>query len=234
MKKAIIFFFIYSLCVNAQSQNQYFQLYTDSAELKNGNDSMIREFEMMVKKTQPSFSFNGLSTESPNTFMPGQYRSKTNKIYQVTWPTAKPAMGPFLTSVMGSVEEGEKGAGLFFYGFFFPHEIGHALHYNTKMVPGNNYDAEYEANVIAVLYWRSKGRHKELDQCYAMAKKILPKFVNPVPENADAKQYITEHYNELSQNPLQYGYIQFSQIVTILEDKSLPDFDTYISKYFPK
>src|SRR5690606_4046432 len=122
------------------------------------------------------FSFKGLTTEIPKTFMPGQYRQKTNMIYHTTWEIGGPPMIGFLTEAMGSEEEGIKMAGLFFYGFFFPHEVGHALQYHANRVPTNNYDAEYEANEVAILYWRSKGKHKELQQCYEIAKKTLLKL----------------------------------------------------------
>ena len=93
---------------------------------------------------------------------------------------------------------------------------------------------EYEANELALLYWRSKGKQKELRQCYEMAKRVLTKVKNPIPENVDAKKYITEHYVELLKDPNKYAFIQFSQIVKIFEDKSLPDFNIYIKKYFKK
>lgn len=98
----------------------------------------------------------------------------------------------------------------------------------------NDYDGVYEANVLAVLYWRSKDRQKELQQCLVMAKKALNKLQNPVPENEDMKTYVTQHYNELVQDPFKYGFIQFSQIAQILEDTTLPDFKTYVKRYFKK
>jgi len=143
-------------------------------------------------------------------------------------------MESFLAEMGGSTDRGKSLAALFFYGFFLPHEVGHALQYHTNKVPKNAYDGEYEANELAVLYWRSKRRDKELQQCIEMAKKILMKLNNPVPENAEAKKYITEHYDELLKDPYKYAFIQFSQIVKILDDRSLPDFDTYIKKYFTK
>ena len=141
-------------------------------------------------------------------------------------------MEAFLTDIAGSQAKGKEMASLFFYGFFFPHEIGHALQYRTKNVPESAYDAEYEANELAVAYWRTQGRTKELEQCYVWAKKALKKLENPVPEGADAKKYITEHYWDLVADPYKYGYIQFSQIVEVMENQELPDFQTYIKRYF--
>lgn len=232
MKNILLIFVLNWFCTSVNAQNNYFELYTDSTALKIQNDAMILDFETQLKKIDPSFNFNGLTTEIPNVFMPGQYRYKTNKIYLNTWQIGGPPMESFLTDVTGSKESGEKAGALFFYGFFLPHEIGHAIHYQTNNIPKNNYDSEYEANEIAVAYWRSKGKYKELQECYQIAKKVLTKLENPVPANEGEKKYITEHYDGLIKNPYKYGYIQFSQIVKILEDKSLPKFETYIKKYF--
>lgn len=234
MKRTLSVLLLTWFCITAKAQNNYFEIYTDSAILKNQNDELIRDIEAKVKLVETSFSFKGLTTEIPKIFMPGQYRSKTNKIYQLTWQIGGPPMESFLTEMGGSPDKGKSLAALFFYGFFLPHEVGHALQYNTNKVPGNAYDAEYEANELAVLYWRSKGKDKELQQCNEMAKKILTKLKNPIPENVDAKKYITEHYDELLKDPYKYAFVQFSQIVKILDDRSLPDFDAYIKKYFAK
>ncbi len=213
-------------------QNKYFEIYNDSALLKKDNNALIKEFERQMQKVNPAFSFKSLTTEIPAQFMPGQYSEKTNKIYLPLWQTSIPAMESFLTDVGGSRENAMKLANLFFYGYFLPHEVGHALQFNTKRVPENAYDMEYEANEIAITYWRSSGRGKEMDECHQWAKKMLSKLKNPVPPNTDAKKYITTHYWDLVKDPYQYGYIQFSQIVQIMEDPSLPDFNTYIKKYF--
>lgn len=234
MKSIISVLLLSWFCLTAKSQNRYFEIYMDSAALKNQNDELIRDIEARVKLVEPSFSFKGLTTEIPKTFMPGQYRSRTNKIYQLTWQIGGPPMEGFLTEVGGSTDKFTSLAALFFYGFFLPHEIGHGLQFHTENVPKNNYDGEYEANELALLYWRSKGKQKELQQCYQMAKMVLAKLKNPIPENIDAKKYITEHYEELLKDPYKYAFIQFSQIVKIFDDKSLPDFDTYIKRYFQR
>lgn len=232
MKTSILLFTLSLAIATANAQNKYFEIYTDSTELKNQNDLLIQNIEAQIKTIEPSFSFKGLTTEIPNTFMPGQFWAQTNKIYHTTWQICGPPMEGILLEVAGSKSEGEKLAGMFFYGFFLPHEIGHALQFHTGNVPKSSYDGEYEANEFAVAYWRSKGKEKELQQCYEFAKMALSKLKNPIPENVDAKNYITEHYLDLVKDPSKYGYIQFSQIVEIMDNKSLSDFETYIKKYF--
>ncbi|MFA4870711.1 MAG: hypothetical protein WC623_21120 [Pedobacter sp.] len=85
MRKTLSILLLSWFCLTAKAQNNYFEIYTDSAALKNQNDELIRDIETKVKLVEPSFSFKGLTTEIPKTFMPGQYRSKPNKIYQLTW-----------------------------------------------------------------------------------------------------------------------------------------------------
>lgn len=231
MKRILSILLLSWICITVNAQNKYFEIYTDSAALKNQNDEMILDIETRIKLVQPSFSFKELTTEIPNRFMPGQYRSKPNKIYHNTWQIGGPPMEAFLNEVSGSTANGKVLAGIFFYGFFLPHEIGHAFQYHTNSTPTNDFDAEYQASELAVSYWRSKGKQKELEQCYEMAKNVLKKLKNPIPENVDEKKYLTEHYNELLQDPYKYGYIQFSQIVKILEDQSLPNFEAYVKKH---
>lgn len=231
MKKILSILLLSGFCTIASAQNKYFEIYTDSAALKNQNDALIRDVETRIKSIEPSFSFKELTTEIPNRFMPGQYRSKTNKIYLNTWQIGGPPMQGFLNEVGGNTANGNALAAMFFYGFFLPHEIGHAFQHHTNSTPTNNFDAEYLASELAVTYWRSKGKQKELQQCYEMAKNVLKRLKNPIPENVDTKQYMTEHYNELLQDPYKYGYIQFSQIIKILEDQSLPNFEIYVKKY---
>lgn len=232
MKTTLLFCTLLIIGTSVKAQNRYFEIYTDSASLKNQNDKLISDIERIVKRIEPNFSFKGLTTEIPNTFMPGQYREKAHKIYLNTWQVGGPPMEGFLTNATGSKEEGERMAALFFYGFFLPHEVGHALQYQTKNVPKSAYDGEYKANELAVVYWRSQNKEKELQQCYELAIKVLPKLHNPVPENTDAHKYITENYWDLVNDPFKYGYIQLSQIVEIMDNKTLPDFETYIKKYF--
>ena len=230
MTRKLYVLLVLFLGVFSNAQNRYFEIYTDSTTLKTHNDALIADFEEKIKSVDPKLSLNGLKTIVPKTFMPGQYKSKNNCIYHVTWSTAQPLMGPALAKITGSDLEGSQLAGLFFYGFFLPHEIGHAFHQNCGKVPENNYDSEYESNVIAFLYWRKMGKEQELQQCYTMAKKALANLKDPIPENVDRKKYFTENYSAFLSQPEKYGYIQFSQIVEIFEDKTLPDFDTYIKK----
>jgi hypothetical protein len=60
------------------------------------------------------------------------------------------------------------------------------------------------------------------------------KLPNPVPANMSEEEYFTKNYEQASQNPYIYGYMQFRQFMQIYEDKSLPDFDVFIKNYLSK
>jgi hypothetical protein len=131
----------------------------------------------------------------------------------------------------GSGEKGQELFGLFFNGFYLPHELGHALQKElTQYKAANSYESEYLANIISMLWWQKQGKHKELKNCYELAKKIMMQLKNPVPSGETAEQYFTEHYEEAGKNPFVYGYMQFGQFIKIYEDKNLPDFDTKIKE----
>lgn len=218
----------------AFSQAKPFTIITDSVTLRKENDLLIKDFEKRVRKINGSVELKGLRTVVKDSLFAGYYLFKTNSIYLSTWPAQPKVIKNFCTGIMGSKAAGEKLAAMYFYGFFLPHEIGHGLQFNANVRKGNEYDNEYEANVIALLYWKERGKEKELRECYEIAKQVVAKLPNPIPANEDTKQYFTVHYDEMSQNAGQYAYMLFSQIVTIFEDKSLPDFNTYIKQYVAK
>ena len=113
-----------------------------------------------------------------------------------------------------------------------PHELGHAFQdVITDSTVGLSYQNEYFANTIAILWWRKHKRIKELELCYEYAKKMWSNLPNPVPKNMSEEVYFTKNYEEASQNPYTYGYMQFKQFIQIYEDKTLPDFDIFIKKY---
>ena len=54
-------------------------------------------------------------------------------------------------------------------------------------------------------------------------------------ENKDVKKYLNENYWEfIKMNPGNYNAIQSMQVIEIYEDKSLPDFDVFVSDYIKK
>jgi hypothetical protein len=109
-------------------------------------------------------SFNGLKTIVKDNLFSGNYLERTNRIYLPHWPTAPKPIKDFCTQVMGGQKEGEQLAAMYFYGFFLPHEVGHGLQFNAHVRKDNEYDNEYDANVMALLYWRAQGKDKHYEE----------------------------------------------------------------------
>lgn len=57
-----------------------------------------------------------------------------------------------------------------------PHEIAHGLQFSLNKQKADEYDNEFEANQIAMAYWKKIGREKELEKCYKVAKEALLKL----------------------------------------------------------
>lgn len=216
------------------AQKNWFSLYKDSIALVTDAKKITTIFENDIKKIKPNlkFSIKAVLNTSPYLIY---YDDRNLTANLPIWEQVIPQQKSFFYEVAGSESEGQKAFALFFNGFYLPHELGHAFQdLTTDSTVGVSYQNEYFANVIAILWWRKHKRIKELALCYAYAKKIWSNLPNPVPKNMSEEVYFTKNYEEASQNPYTYGYMQFKQFIQIYEDKNLPDFDTYIKKYFKK
>ena len=230
---AIIFLL---LSMKGYSQQQLFHLYTDSATLISDANEVVADFVAKVNK------INSVFTSKPVAILNTQpylifYSAKTNQINLPIWHQVMQQQKAFFTELSGSKEEGEKVFGLFFNGFYLPHEIGHALQNaaiqvdTSKYLSATKYESEYFANTVAILYWKKVKRTKELEQCYTYAKKMIDQLRNPIPEGEDPATFFDQNYYELGADPYKYGYFQFKQFVEIYEDQNLADFDQFIEKY---
>lgn len=234
MKKFIFLSaFLFSTC-QIFSQKKWFSLYQDSAQLVNDAKKITTSFENDIKKISPSvkYSINAVLNTTPYLIY---YDNRNMTANMPIWEQVIPQVKNFFYEVSGGEAEGRKAFGLFFNGFYLPHELGHAFQDATNdSAVALSYQNEYLANTIAILWWRKHKRNKELDSCYTYAKKIWSKLPNPVPANMTEEAYFTKNYEKASSNPYIYGYMQFKQFIKIYEDKNLPDFDTFIKKYLSK
>ena len=224
--------FTYVLCFITSlsiAQNQWFQTYTDSIALANDANLISDAFLADVKNIKPDIQLSGKSIVDTSPYL--IYYGQDKKVHLSFWEEVMPQLKGFLTEISGSEAEGKRIFGLFFNGFYLPHELGHGLQHNVDGTIEQSYKAEYFANTIAVLWWRKQGKLNELKDCYDFAKSVEFKFPNPVPEGQTIEEFFTKNYNEASQNPYTYGYMQFQQLIQIYEDNTLPDFDAYVINY---
>lgn len=216
----------------AFAQKKWFTLYTDSIALVKDGNQVSTLFENDIKKIIPNIEFDiktVLHTTPYLIYYNDNGKEKTANL--PLWEQVIPQQKQFLYQIAGSEKNGKMVFGLFFNGFYLPHELGHALSAITKGSIINSYENEYFANTIAMLWWRKHKRKKELQMCYEKAKAIWAKLPNPVPDGITIEAFYKENYVKASQNPVVYGYMQFRQFIQIYEDKTLPDFDTFIKKY---
>ncbi|MEK8180732.1 hypothetical protein WMW71_10315 [Flavobacterium buctense] len=214
-------------------QNQWFSTYTDSVALIKESNRLSELFKADIKKLKPELDFKTgvLLNTTPYLIFYGE----NDTVNLPLWSQVIPPIKGFTAQVAGSEADGERMFGLFFNGFYLPHELGHALQdYVDKKNANVSFKNEYLANEIAMLWWRKQGKEKELKACYELAKSMYAKLPNPVPEGQTAEEYFTKNYEQAAGDPFVYGYMQFAQFIKVYEDQSLPDFDIYITNYFKK
>lgn len=229
MKKAIIACLIFLFSINANARNNWFSLYSDANALTTDANEIVQQFTTTIQKLNPSIKMHNNKAVKNTT--PYLIFIDSITVNLPLWEEVIPQQKDFFKEVAGGENEGKEVFGLFFNGFYLVHELCHSLMASAGKNFENGYANEFEANKIAIMYWRAAGEKEHLDKCYTYAQKMLKTLKNPVPANEDQEKYIAAHYNELSADPYSYGYIQFSQFVKIYEDKSLPDFTTFIKNY---
>ncbi|WP_445453727.1 hypothetical protein [Flavobacterium sp. 25HG05S-40] len=228
MKKSIVLSFLFLVITyKANAQKNWFTTYTDSVALVKDANQVSSQFTKDIKKIYPDMAFEVKTILHTTPYLIYFYKDTANL---PLWEQVIAPQKSFFSEVAGGEAEGKKAFGLFFNGFYLPHELGHAFEYFTKGNIEGSYESEYFANTVAMLWWKKQNRNKELKECYDYAKKMWAKLPNPVPEGMTIEAYFAKNYEQASQDPYVYGYMQFRQFILIYEDKSLPDFDTFIQQ----
>jgi hypothetical protein len=209
------------------AQKKWFTTYSDSIKLVKDAQIITKSFTNDIKKNKPDLTFNIKTVLHTTPYLIYFYKDAANI---PLWQQVIPEQKKFFAEIAGNEEEGKRFFGLFFNGFYLPHELGHAYEFVLKGETIGSYEGEYFANTVAMLWWKKHHRTKELKQCYEAAKKMWAKLPNPVPAGTTIEAYFSKNYEEASANPYIYGYMQFKQFIEIYEDQNLPDFDTFIKK----
>lgn len=228
--KVLLFSFCILLHVTLFSQQSLFQTYKDSALLVQDANRQISQFTERVNKIKR------VMTNQPTAILNTKpylifYASRANLVNLPLWDQVMTAQKAFFTQLSGSESKGKEVFGLFFNGFYLPHELGHALQTAVQKRDSSLYANEYFANQVAILYWRSVNRTKALEQCYQYARQFASQLKSPVPPGEDEEAYFNSHYNELGADPFKYAYFQFNQFIRIYEDETLGNFDDFIKTY---
>ena len=234
MKKSLLLIVLLYATSNMFAQKEWFTLYQDSTMLVSDAEKITTAFKNDIKRLSPSTKFEIKAVLNTSPFLI-YYDNRDITANLPIWHQVIPEQKTFFYEVAGSETEGREIFGLFFNGFYLPHELAHAFQDATsENEVALSYQNEYLTNTVAILWWRKQQRESDLKRCYEYAKKIAAELRNPVPEGMTEEEYFTKNYEAASRNPYIYGYMQFRQFIKIYEDKSLPDFDTYIKTYLKK
>lgn len=244
MKKIILFIFsiFVSSFVIGQTKKTEHKLFefteiNDSLELYKLVDNLNSEFRNKIisiaKIKNPDINIIP-APKTKNRFFPGiiGYWKDDNLLSLMFFEQAPPPIKEYLTKFAGNEIRAKELYGFQFFGYCIVHELGHWLEVQFKEKIDYNYDGEYFANQVAVLWWKKTGRQKELETLVNMMKQGLKNSPLSLPENTDLKKYMKENYKTM--DPRDYNAIQCKQVIEIYEDKSLPDFDTFIANFFQK
>ena len=219
------------------SQTPLFKVYSDSAKLVQDAKIVTGDFMQQVYKTDISLKAIQpaavLNTTPYLIFWDDSSQTANMPIWQQVIPPQKQF---FIQLNQNNEAEGLRMFGLFFNGFYLPHELAHAVEWHLvfhtkKRTAQGYYMSEYFANTLAIIYWRQKGRTAELEACYQFAKQMLAQLPNPVPAGQDKIAFFNSNYERLTSDPFAYGYYQFSQFAEIYEKKELPSFEAYLSAF---
>lgn len=231
MKAKIYIIILFTLGSKSIAQKSWFTTYNDSIALVKDAKMITQSFTKDIKKVNKNLKYEIKTVLHTTPYLIYFYKDAANI---PLWEQVIPQQKQFFYEIAGSEAEGKKIFGLFFNGFYLPHELGHAFEFVLRGNIMNSYESEYLANTVAILWWKKHNRNNELQQCYEAAKKMWAKLPNPVPEGSTIEEYFSKNYEEASTNPYVYGYMQFKQFIDIYEDKNLPDFDTFIKQQSEK
>lgn len=227
MKKLLIYSLILFCSQNINSQKKWFSSYADSIALVKDAQSITKSFTKDIKKCNKNLKYEIKTVLHTTPYLIYFYKDAANI---PLWEQVIPEQKQFFYEIAGGETEGKRIFGLFFNGFYLPHELGHAFEFVLKGESQGSYTGEYFANTVAILWWKKHHSDDELKQCYEAAKKMWAKLPNPVPEGSTIEDYFSKNYEEASANPYVYGYMQFKQFIEIYENQNLPDFDTFIKQ----
>lgn len=230
MKKTTLILFLAITSISF-GQKKWFSTYQDSIALVKDAKAITEKFTSDLKKIDPTIKFDIKTILNTTPYLIFFYKDAANI---PLWEQVIPEQKQFFYQLAGSEPEGKKIFGLFFNGFYLPHELGHAFDYILHGEIKNSYESEYLANTIGFLWWKKQHRNQELKQCYEYAKKMWAQLPNPVPEGSTVEKYFAENYEQATQDPFVYGYLQFKQFIDLYESKNLPDFDTFIKNELNK
>jgi len=233
---SIFFLLNFAGCSQHEKNSPAFAFNSDD-EVYKVTRGIADDFVQTVNKRYPGFEFSPKVVITPTPSL-AFYDARNDAITFTWWGQLPPeGKGFFLSLTDSDPFTIEKEFGMLFNWFYVPHELAHALQAKTGRTVNYKpyfdfWQSEMEANEMAFAYFRSKGNHKELEELYLYAKKILSVLPDPVPAGYDPIVVFNENYpsEQHPLNPSVYGYFQMMQKVLIFENPDQPSFEEYLAR----
>ena len=207
--------------------SNWFHTYNSQESLLSDGNSITSQFVQDFTAVLPNIEYDVkviINTTPALVF----FDPATKTVNLPFWGQLQEAAIGFFNEMGGSPEEGERLFGLFFNGFYLPHELGHGVQFFVKGDEKGSYQNELFANKVGMQWWRKHGQQKDLEQCYQFAKHIMSILPDPVPKGMTVEEYFDKNYDKVSSDPYVYGFLQFGQFIKVYEDQSLADFDALL------
>lgn len=137
-----------------------------------------------------------------------------------------------LLTITADEAEAEKVFGLFYQGWFVPHNFTYALmDAYGQSGAGHVYFDDYAANIASWHYWQEKGHGAEVSQCMEWAGKMRSGFPNPIPEGEIISIYLNENRDLLKDDPAGWLYVQAYQLLDIRENEKPFPFREFLHNF---
>ncbi|MCI4443529.1 MAG: hypothetical protein JHC39_08500 [Lentimicrobium sp.] len=131
------------------AQEKWFTTYTDTISLVNDAQLITKSFSKNIIKINKNIKYDIKTVLHTTPYLIYFYKDAANIPF---WDQVIPEQKQFFYEIAGSEEEGKKIFGLFFNGFYLPHELGHAFEFALKGETAGSYQGEYFANTVAILW----------------------------------------------------------------------------------
>jgi len=210
--------------------NEWFHTFSSTDQLIADGKNITEQFVADIHQINPNQKFDVkviINTTPALVF----FDPSTKTVNLPFWDQLQKESIGFFDQMGGSKEAGKTLFGLFFNGFYLPHELGHGVQFFVKGDEKGSYINELFANQIGMQWWRKHGQEANLKSCYDFAQHIMGILPNPVPKGMTVEEYFNKNYDQVSSNPFIYGFLQIGQFIKVYEDKSLGDFDALIKSY---
>jgi hypothetical protein len=190
MKKGFLLIALLCFTGHMLAQKGWFTLYQDSTMLVKDAEKITTAFKNDIKRLSPATKFEIKAVLKTTPYLI-YYDERDLTANLPIWDQVIPEQKSFFYEVAGGEAEGKEIFGLFFNGFYLPHELAHAFQDATsKTEVALSYQNEYLANTMAILWWRKQLKEGDLQKCYEYAKKIAAKLSMlglPVGDNMRCK-----------------------------------------------